>query len=66
MGFHPAWKYETVHELAFEAGVMKHASDCSAEMKRIRKDVISKPNKPENPGEINSWIEKCFNQKYKL
>ncbi len=36
MGFHPPWKYRTVHELTFAAGRLVKAVDRSEEMARMR------------------------------
>jgi hypothetical protein len=38
MGFHPAWKYETVLELSFDAGRLLAVRDVSAAMARIRRE----------------------------
>ena len=40
MGFHPAWKYETVMELIFEKGILKTAFDRSEPMAVIRKRIM--------------------------
>lgn len=42
-GFHPAWKYETVFELAFFKGVLIHEKDISGELKEKREQL--KPSK---------------------
>ena len=40
MGFHPAWKYEEVHELVFESGILESESDLSSRMAEIRDKVF--------------------------
>jgi hypothetical protein len=68
MGFHPAWKYRTVHELIFEVGNLVKEADRSPEIARFREDVANRPLEPTGPfneKEVRAWIEKCFSLKYK-
>lgn len=68
MGFHPAWKYEVVHELSFEAGRLTQASDRSAEMAEFRaamKDRPLSPDDPEDQERLRSWIESTFSREYR-
>jgi hypothetical protein len=39
MGFHPAWKYNTVVELTFENGKLIRESDISEAMARLRQTM---------------------------
>ena len=68
MGFHPAYKYKTVHELIFDTGKLIKASDKSAAMEKIRDDLSGRPLEPTSTSrdEIKKWIEQCFSQKYRL
>jgi hypothetical protein len=57
MGFHPAWKYERVHELVFDAGRLTAHHDRSAAMAQVRADD------PElEPGD---WIRSTFDRTYR-
>lgn len=44
MGFHPAWKYETVYELTVSSGYVLDTKDISEEMRQLRERMI-KANK---------------------
>jgi hypothetical protein len=68
MGFHPAWKYEEVHELVFESGKLKSESDLSRTMVEVREKIESETtNEGEKPSrkEIEAWIDECFRRDYK-
>lgn len=57
MGFHPAWKYERVHELVFDAGRLTAHHDRSAAMAQVRDND---PNvKPDD------WITATFDRSYR-
>lgn len=70
MGFHPAWKYEEVHELIFEDGTLKDAFDRSEYMADFRKRreaaIDAAPDERREPtkAEIGDWIERCFSLEY--
>jgi len=64
MGFHPAWKYREVHELLFDQGRLLSASDVSAEMAELRKNVTREMLKPADTADIGAWVEKCFSRRY--
>ena len=69
MGFHPAWKYETVVELVFDAGVLKSESDRSADMAALRRRVTeasdpADPSRPPDRDEIARLIERAFDRRY--
>jgi hypothetical protein len=70
MGFHPAWKYKTVIELVFDAGVLKQEFDRSEPMAEIRK-MVSKTRKKESSSEmpsedeIKQFVERAFDRSYR-
>jgi hypothetical protein len=70
MGFHPAWKYEIVIELVFDAGTLKQEFDRSERMAEIR-DMISKSRKKESSSdmlseeEIKQFVERAFDRRYR-
>jgi hypothetical protein len=70
MGFHPAWKYKTVIELVFDAGVLKQGFDRSDRMAEIR-EMVSKSQKKgatsEMPSEeeIKQFVERAFDRSYR-
>ena len=67
MGFHPAWKYRTVHELIFHEGKLVQASDQSARIEELRRKMAQLPLRPESPagpGELRRWIDECFSLDY--
>jgi hypothetical protein len=69
MGFHPAWKYEDVHELIFEKGNLFEARDVSREMAEFREEMLGaslRPDSNAHPDEIMKWIEQCFSRDYSL
>jgi hypothetical protein len=68
MGFHPAWKYRTVHELIFRDGKLLEAFDRSAEIAEFRSEIASRPVRPKSGAgyaEVEQWIKQCFSQEYK-
>ncbi|MCG8016209.1 MAG: hypothetical protein JAY97_08340 [Candidatus Thiodiazotropha sp. 'RUGA'] len=68
MGFHPAWKYEEVHELVFESGHLISESDLSSRMVDVRKKAegdTMQINGTPSKKEIEVWIAECFRRDYK-
>lgn len=71
MGFHPPWKYETVIELVFDAGILKQEFDRSERMAEIR-EIVSKSqekgsaSKMPSPGEIKRFVERSFDRSYQM
>jgi len=70
MGFHPAWKYKTVVELFFESGRLTGEFDRSERAAQIRHEFLEsarddKPNKMPTQKEINDFVERSFDRKYK-
>jgi hypothetical protein len=71
MGFHPAWKYETVIELIFDAGILKQEFDRSARMAEIREMLLRSRNEDvssEMPTreEIERFVERAFDRSYRM
>lgn len=68
MGFHPAWKYETVFELLIEDGHVLEVRDISSQMKQIREKTSEQPLKPDllqaSAEEKETWIKKTFRLDY--
>jgi len=66
MGFHPAWKYQHVHELVFEQGRLVEARDASVEMARLRTRVQDelKPDSAATRDQITQWVSACFSRDY--
>jgi hypothetical protein len=66
MGFHPAWKYEVVHELVFEQGALIEQRDVSVQMAEIRQKASQtlKPDPRSSRSAIEAWISKCFSRDY--
>lgn len=65
MGFHPAWKYQHVHELLFEEGRLIEARDVSARMATIREHARTpKPTGDASRETIEAWIRDCFSRDY--
>ena len=68
MGFAPAWKFEEVHELRFEAGCLVGATDESAEMRRQREQAVEgelAPPRSSGVERITDWIRSTFDRTYK-
>lgn len=70
MGFHPAWKYETVIELVFDAGILKETFDRSERMAEIREIAgRSRGNETSNEmpseDEIRQFVERAFDRRYR-
>jgi hypothetical protein len=63
MGFHPAWKYETVFELVFSQGTLLETKDVSQRMAELRKEMMQKPLQPgpDTPRKkLEEWIASTF------
>ena len=70
MGFHPAWKYQTVYELIFEKGNVQELRDVSIAVEELRSKITKLPLKPDilksDEAEVEAWIEKTFKLDYDL
>lgn len=70
MGFHPAWKYKTVLELVFDAGVLKEEFDRSEQMAEIR-EMVRETRQEDSSGdmpsedEIAQFVERAFDRRYR-
>jgi hypothetical protein len=63
MGFHPAWKYETVLELVFSQGTLLEKKDITQQMMELRKEMVQKPLQPgpDTPRQkLEDWIASTF------
>ncbi len=67
MGFHPAWKYEHVHELLFEHGRLIETRDVSPEMARLRTHMQNglNPGPAATREQIAEWVAGCFRRNYR-
>jgi hypothetical protein len=69
MGFHPAWKYETVYELTFSQGNVLEIKDISAGMADLRNKMTRQPLAPDagaSKQEIENWIASTFKRDYRF
>jgi hypothetical protein len=68
MGFHPAWKYETVFQLNISEGHVLETKDVSAEMAELRDKMSRQPLQPDRGAskqEIENWIESTFKRNHR-
>jgi hypothetical protein len=68
MGFAPAWKFEEVHELRFEAGRLVSAEDQSEAMRREREHAVQgelAPPRSSGVERLTDWIRSTFDRTYK-
>jgi hypothetical protein len=69
MGFHPAWKYETVFELNFSQGNMIERRDISQQMAELRHKMTRQPLQPgadASKQELEAWIASTFKMDYRF
>lgn len=71
MGFHPAWKYETVIELIFDAGILKQEYDRSDRMAEVREMFIRSRDESPSEGmptkdEIRTFVGRAFDRRYRM
>ena len=71
MGFHPAWKYERVIELIFDAGILKQEFDRSEQMAEIRQYMTNaldeeESARPPTDEEARRFVEGAFDRRYRL
>jgi hypothetical protein len=71
MGFHPAWKYEAVVELVFDAGILMAEYDRSDQMAEFRRGMLE--NKDEGDAhrmptddEIKRFVDRAFDRRYRF
>jgi hypothetical protein len=68
MGFHPAWKYETVFELIVSQGTVLQTRDVSQSMAELRDKMIRQPLQPHRDAssqDVQAWIASTFKRNYK-
>lgn len=69
MGFHPAWKYETVFELAVSQGYILETRDVSRSMAELREKMIRQPLQPDRDASshhVQAWIASTFKHNYRF
>lgn len=69
MGFHPAWKYETVHELVFSQGTLLETKDVSRQMAELRDRMTRQPPQlgtDASGQELEDWIASTFMRIYRF
>jgi hypothetical protein len=65
MGFAPAWKFEVVHELVFEDGRLVRAHDRSAQVARVREEILrGQRDDPDDAANTIEWIARTFELDY--
>jgi hypothetical protein len=70
MGFHPAWKYKTVIELIFDAGILVQEFDRSERMAEIRNMVLESRTESDSARmptaeDITRFVERAFDRRYR-
>jgi hypothetical protein len=69
MGFHPAWKYETVLELVFSQGYLLETKNVSRQMAELRDRITRQPFQPGKDAsrqELDDWIASTFKRSYRF
>jgi hypothetical protein len=69
MGFHPAWKYETVFELEFSRGTLLETKNVSRQMAELRDKMARQPLQPGtnvSRQELEDWIASTFKRSYRF
>jgi len=69
MGFHPAWKYQTVFELIFANGVASEVQNVSQQVEELRNKMAKEalePNSQANEQELQALIKTTFKLNYHL
>jgi len=71
MGYHPAWKYERVVELIFDAGILKNEFDRSEQMAEIRQRFLELQAEDDSSrmpteDEIARFVERAFDRSYRM
>lgn len=66
MGFHPAWRYESVVELLADEGRVTTRTDCSAEMAALRERIAAQDVADPDGGkaDLHEWIAGTFTLDY--
>jgi len=69
MGFHPAWKYETVFELVISHGYVLETREVSQQMAELRDKMVRQPLEPNADASkeaIEKWIASTFRMEYRF
>jgi len=69
MGFHPAWKFRTVHELLFNNGTIQEIREVSSQVAEIKEMMLKKPLDWNGTGgreKLDEWIKSTFRLDYHL
>jgi hypothetical protein len=69
MGFHPAWKYQTVLELIFTQGTLVETKDVSRKMAELRQKMTQQPLQPgtkTSRQKLEDWIASTFKRSYRF
>jgi hypothetical protein len=69
MGFHPAWKYETIFELVFSQGTLIETKDVSRQMAELRDKMTRQPLQPGTGAsrqDLEDWIASTFKRSYRF
>lgn len=71
MGFHPAWKYETVIELVFEDGILRSEADRSESAAGLRQRILESRGDEEagrmpDRDEIREFVKLAFDRTYRM
>lgn len=69
MGYHPAWKYETVFELSISQGTVLETRDISQQMAELRTKMIHQPLQPGTDAsnlDLQKWIASTFKRNYRF
>lgn len=70
MGFHKPWKYLTVVEFQFDAGVLLSTQDRSVEIAAIRDIEVEKyrrrDTRCETPAEMEQFVDDAFSRRYRF
>jgi len=69
MGFHAAWKYETVFEMVFSLGLLLETKDVSRQMAELRDRMTRQPLQPATDAsrqELEDWIASTFKKSYRF
>ena len=64
MGFHPAWLYKDVHELAFDHGQLLTSTDHSTTVAELRGTLDDQATRPHADESTSSWVERTFSRAF--
>jgi len=64
MGFHPAWLYKDVRELAFDHGQLLTSTDRSTTVAELRGTLDDQATRPRADESTSSWVERTFSRAF--